>query len=169
MVQERAEPLGAARRTALALFARLPRRARVRIVRLLTPAHTVGAVCLLEHDGRLLLLDQHHRPGWTLPGGLLNRGETAAQAVVREVHEETGLRISVDLPVTAIIDPSSRRVDVLFHVPLDRQVPVVPRGEAARAAWLSPQEAGVVDDATAAVFAALERWRLPGTQRGRLT
>ncbi len=168
MVQERAEPLGAARRTALALFARLPRRARVRIVRLLTPAHTVGAVCLLEHDGRLLLLDQHHRPGWTLPGGLLNRGETAAQAVVREVHEETGLRISVDLPVTAIIDPSSRRVDVLFHVPVAVAPDVRPSGEAARAAWLRPDEAGTVDEPTAAVLAAFAQWRDGGSRAGRL-
>jgi 8-oxo-dGTP pyrophosphatase MutT (NUDIX family) len=161
-------PISAARRLALTMFAAMPRRLRLLAVRVIAPSHTVGALCLIEHDGRLLLLQQHHRRGWTLPGGLVNRGETAQQAVVREVREETGLRIEVDLPFTALVEPGARRVDVLFCVPVPHEVDVRPHGEAVRAAWLRPDEAGPVDEPTAAVFDALTRWRRDGSGTGRL-
>jgi 8-oxo-dGTP pyrophosphatase MutT (NUDIX family) len=160
--------VGPLHRWALAAFAAMPRRLRVLAVRVVAPHHTVGALCLLESDGRLLLLQQHHRHGWTLPGGLVDRGETAAQAVVREVREETGLAVEVGLPFTALVEPRSRRVDVLFHVPVAVAPDVRPSGEAARAAWLRPDEAGTVDEPTAAVLAAFAQWRDGGSRAGRL-
>ena len=46
--------------------------------------------------GRRVLLIQRNiepnRGGWTIPGGYVERDETAEQAVIREVEEETGLR-----------------------------------------------------------------------------
>jgi ADP-ribose pyrophosphatase YjhB (NUDIX family) len=55
----------------------------------------VGAVV---HDarGRLLLIRRGHAPSaglWSVPGGRMEAGETEAVAVVREVAEETGLRV----------------------------------------------------------------------------
>lgn len=35
------------------------------------------------------------RGRWTLPGGGQNFGETLEETVIREVHEETGLQVSV--------------------------------------------------------------------------
>jgi 8-oxo-dGTP diphosphatase len=52
----------------------------------------VGAVCV--RDGRLLLVLRARAPAvgrWSLPGGRLEPGETLAQAVGRELFEETGL------------------------------------------------------------------------------
>jgi len=161
-------PAGVARRLALTAFARMPRSLRLLAVRVIAPSHTVGALCLLEHEGRVLMLRQHHRRGWTLPGGLVNRGETAEQAVVREVGEETGLAIAVDLPFTCLVEPGARRVDVLFHVPVDVEPVVRASGEAVRAEWLTPEQAGVVDEPTEAVLAAYRRWRREGPQSGRL-
>lgn len=50
--------------------------------------------------GRELLLTRispigHHPGAWTLPGGGVDHGESPADAVRREVHEETGLRVEV--------------------------------------------------------------------------
>lgn len=54
----------------------------------------VGAVVV--HDSRLLVVRRANAPGaglWSIPGGRVEVGETPAAAVVREVAEETGLRV----------------------------------------------------------------------------
>ncbi len=55
----------------------------------------VGAV-IKDARGRLLLIKRGHAPGaglWSLPGGRIEPGETDAEALVREMREETGLVI----------------------------------------------------------------------------
>jgi len=56
------------------------------------PELCVGAIAL--HDGNLLLVRRGHGPAageWSTPGGRLEAGELVAEAVVRELREETGL------------------------------------------------------------------------------
>ena len=50
---------------------------------------------IVVEDGRVLLLNQDTDTGrsWSLPGGKLEAGETLAQALVREMKEETGLDV----------------------------------------------------------------------------
>ena len=64
------------------------------------PARTtrVAAYGLLVEEGRLLLCRlsegvRGHHGRWTLPGGGIEFGETPADAMVREVEEETGLLV----------------------------------------------------------------------------
>ncbi len=55
----------------------------------------VGAV-VLDEAGRLLLVRRGHAPSaglWSVPGGRVEPGETVAEAVEREVREETGLAV----------------------------------------------------------------------------
>jgi 8-oxo-dGTP diphosphatase len=87
------------------------------LIRSFTPSYTVGAVLALQRaDGALLLVEQRHSPGWALPGGLLHRGETPDEGLLREVEEEVGLRLDpagLPLPV-AVLAPRVRRVDVVY-------------------------------------------------------
>ena len=60
------------------------------------PRVGVGAVVL--HDNRVLLVKRGRPPGvgkWSLPGGLVNLGETTREAVAREVREECGVAVRV--------------------------------------------------------------------------
>ena len=81
------------------------------------PVLGVGAVVV--QDGRVVLVKRAQEPlkgEWSLPGGVVELGETLEEAVAREVAEETGLQVSVG----AVIDVFDRimrdaREQVEFH------------------------------------------------------
>lgn len=58
------------------------------------PVVGVGAVVI--HEGRVVLIRRGKEPlrgRWLVPGGTVELGETLEEALVREVEEETGLRV----------------------------------------------------------------------------
>ncbi len=64
------------------------------------PEHPmVGVGAIIVQDGKILIVRRGSEPGkgkWSVPGGLVELGETVEQAVVREVREECGLDVEVD-------------------------------------------------------------------------
>jgi len=56
----------------------------------------VGVGAIIICDGKILLEKRKNEPGkgkWSIPGGLVELGESVEQTVIREVKEETGLEV----------------------------------------------------------------------------
>jgi 8-oxo-dGTP pyrophosphatase MutT (NUDIX family)/predicted kinase len=67
-------------------------------------AETLAAgVLLFDDQDRVLLVDPTYKPGWEFPGGVVERGEAPARAGMREVVEETGIRLS-EVPRLLVVD-----------------------------------------------------------------
>jgi 8-oxo-dGTP pyrophosphatase MutT (NUDIX family) len=61
------------------------------------PTYTAGALAIVRDDaGRLLWVRRRDSGWWELPGGVIEFGETPAEAVVRETKEESGFDVAVD-------------------------------------------------------------------------
>lgn len=128
------------------LFYRLPQRTRVRLARLVAPTYTVGSVVLLRDSeatgaGRLLLLRQPPGRGWSLPAGLLARGETPLLGAVRELAEESGVHLRPEqlrpAAPNALVHTHGRWVDMVFEasVPASTTTLRVDGREVLEAAW----------------------------------
>ena len=70
------------------------------------PYPTVDVV-VERSGGRVVLIRRKNPPlGWALPGGFIDRGETAEAAARREVQEELGVRVQLKLLLGVYSDPA---------------------------------------------------------------
>ena len=58
-----------------------------------------------DNEGRLLMIHKIDNNYWALPGGGMDLGESIADAAIREVAEETGLRVEITGLVGIYTDP----------------------------------------------------------------
>jgi 8-oxo-dGTP diphosphatase len=54
-----------------------------------------AAYGIVEHDGKLLLVNTKSTGKWFLPGGAIEQGELSRDALRREIHEETGIEVEI--------------------------------------------------------------------------
>jgi ADP-ribose pyrophosphatase YjhB (NUDIX family) len=90
----------------------------------------------------LLVRNTYGRKQWTFPGGSIARGETAEDAIRREVREEVGLRVQHLQrrgTFAATIDYKRDHVAVFTGVAPDRQVILDP-AEILEARWFQAQD-----------------------------
>jgi 8-oxo-dGTP diphosphatase len=110
----------------------------------------VGVGALIVRSGRIVVIKRGHAPllgEWSIPGGMLELGETVRQGTEREALEETGLRVRATelLGVfdRVVLDDAKR---ILYHyVLIDFLCEVVAgelqaAGDAADARWFTREE-----------------------------
>jgi 8-oxo-dGTP diphosphatase len=107
------------------------------------PALCVGAIAV-DAD-RLLLIRRGHGPAagrWSIPGGHVEAGELLAEAVVRELFEETGVEgVCGELVGWAErFDEDDHFVILDFRVAVLEATPPVAGDDAAEARWVPLQE-----------------------------
>jgi ADP-ribose pyrophosphatase YjhB (NUDIX family) len=73
----------------------------------------VGIGAVIINEGKIALIKRGNEPSkgkWTIPGGLVELGETLKQSVIRETKEETGLDVE-----------NPRLIDAVSNVDLDEK------------------------------------------------
>jgi mutator protein MutT len=110
----------------------------------------VGVGGIVIDGGRVLLVRRTREPlagRWSLPGGMVELGETLAEAVRREVREETGLEVEVG-PLVDVVDRIHRDADgrVEYHYVLADYLcrpaggTLAAADDAAEVAWAAREE-----------------------------
>ena len=79
---------------------------------------------------------------WSLPGGRIEPGETDAEALVREMREETGLVVEPG-PLLGTVRRPAGDGDVIdirdYAATITGGVPSIPGDDAAEARWVAPR------------------------------
>ncbi len=110
----------------------------------------VGVGAVVVRDGRALIVKRRHEPRqgeWSLPGGMLDLGESLADAARREVKEETGLDVHPG-PIIETFDRVHRDPDgrIRFHFVIvdfvceSREGDAVAASDAEAVAWVTASE-----------------------------
>ena len=69
------------------------------------PVPTVDIIIELSDKGIVLIERKNPPPGWAIPGGFVDVGETLEEAAVREAKEETSLEVRLICQMHAYSDP----------------------------------------------------------------
>ena len=109
------------------------------------PRPAVTADCIVitkEAEPKVLLIERGDEPFkgcWAFPGGFMNMDETTEQCAIRELEEETGLKVSEVHQIGAYskvdCDPRGRTVTVAYLAIIDAPMDVSGQDDAAKAQW----------------------------------
>ena len=115
-----------------------------------TAVYAAGGVVWRVVDGKLrvLLIHRTKYRDVTLPKGKVDPGEMLAETAVREIHEETGIRVALGVPVgVSRYRLPSKRIKIVHYWAAEateaaiRASAFVPNKEIAALEWTSPKKA----------------------------
>ncbi len=112
-------------------------------------ALTVDAIVFVRENNHtwVLLIERGREPfknKWALPGGFIEMDETLEHACIRELEEETGLKVETMKQFRTYDaidrDPRHRTISVVHSVQLDEKIPVTGSDDASCAEWFPINE-----------------------------
>lgn len=94
----------------------LPKGVQLFFMRLFQNQFLVGVTGVIFNDKDEILLFKHtyRQHAWSLPGGYMKSGEHPAEAVEREIMEESHLVVSVDEALNTRTDRTGSRLDMCY-------------------------------------------------------
>jgi ADP-ribose pyrophosphatase YjhB (NUDIX family) len=96
---------------------------------------------VVDAEGRVLLVEHTYIPGWHFPGGGVERGETAVDALARELEEEAGVQPTAP-PRLVSIHSNHRSYPgdhvLVYLVEAWAPCPATSRGEIHQVGWFAP-------------------------------
>ncbi|RUL60002.1 NUDIX domain-containing protein [Prevotella koreensis] len=112
------------------------------------PHPAVTADCIVfacqNEKTQVLLIKRGSEPCkdmWALPGGFMNIDESAEEAAIRELKEETGIDVKEVTQVGAYSkvdrDPRERVITIAFYTVIDNPVKAVGQDDAKQAEWFT--------------------------------
>lgn len=110
------------------------------LVRKTQSSFTVSAAAIIFNEKKeVLLLNHVLRPysGWGIPGGFIEKGEQAEDAVRREIREETGIELSRLKLYT--IRTLGTHLEILFFAVAEGE-PQIRSAEIIEAKWYAPSD-----------------------------
>ena len=107
------------------------------------PAVTADCVVIANETVPRVLLVQRgiepYKDRWAFPGGFMNMDETTEECAIRELMEETGLKVEELHQIGAYSkvdrDPRGRTITVAYLAIVDKPVAVTGQDDAAKAEW----------------------------------
>jgi 8-oxo-dGTP diphosphatase len=119
-----------------------------------------------DEQGRLLVIQRGHDPGaglWSIPGGRIEPGETDAQALVREMLEETNLQVKVGRLIGSVHRQGLGRmvIDIRDYAAMIIGGTLRAGDDAADARWVTAAELARME-VTEGLIEALTEWGVLG-------
>jgi 8-oxo-dGTP diphosphatase len=113
--------------------------------------HSVSVAAVIVDDhGRVLSIRRRDNAHWEPPGGILDPHETIPGGLLREVHEETGLRVEPQA-LTGVYKNVVRGIVALVFRCRALNEPLRSTDEAQEIRWLDPDEISAYMDEAYAI------------------
>lgn len=143
----------------ISIYRLLPKSIKRAIVRVLFPTYTVAAkVYLTNPDGHFLVVKPVYHPNWDIPSGHVDKNESPDAAAVRELFEETGIKISSLEQRSVIFQPVCNTIQVIFSGTVDPTPAVKPDNvEISEARWVTRGEVDLLPHALEALDVLLDK------------